>query len=105
MNQARPQQSQQSRLVMCQHTHLQSNFLRGSVGAETLKKKKKGVPLVAALMFELDAMTLGMRRTEALSNLQWLPLLYESELATLAFEGCLIFFLSTLPAICLEIPR
>lgn len=47
---------------------------------------------MAALMFELDVMILGMRRTEALSNLQWLPLLYESEFTTLAFEGCLIFF-------------
>ena len=63
-------------------THLQSNLPRGSVGAEAYKKK--GVPLMAVLVFGLDIRALGRRGTEVLSNLQWLLLLDESELTTLA---------------------
>lgn len=49
------------------------------------------VPVFAAVpVFELDVMTFGMRGTEALSNPQWLPLLYESEHATLA-PGAILF--------------
>lgn len=58
-------------------------------------------------VFELDVTTLGRRGTEALSDLQRLLLLYESECATLASKaiGIFFFFLKTLPVIGVEIAR
>lgn len=45
-------------------------------------KKKKVSPVAVRLVFELDIRTLGMKGTEALSTLQRLPPLRESELTT-----------------------
>lgn len=42
--------------------------------------------MAVPLIFELDDTTVGTDETEALSNLRWLPLLHETELAALSSE-------------------
>ena len=43
--------------------------------------------MAVPLIFDLDDTTVGTDETEALSNLQWLPLLHETELAALSSKA------------------
>lgn len=51
--------------------------------------------MAVPLIFELDDMTVGMEETEALSTLQWLPLLHETELAALSSKANLFVKFTT----------
>lgn len=78
----------------------------GLCGSRDLERKeeKKVPPVAVRLVFALDIRALGMKGTEALSDVQWLPPLRESELTTRLRRLC-DFFLNMLPAVWVEISR
>lgn len=103
MTHAQPPQNPVTPAVR-QHRHLQSNLLPCASGSRGLGKKagEVGSSLAAVpLIFELGNTTVGMRETEALSNLHWLLPLYEAAPAALSSKAH--FLLSAPFAVWVEI--
>lgn len=107
VSRAQPPWSQQSRLA-CANTRTFHPTFHVALWEQRLKKNKnkKQVPFVAVHpVLGLDIMTLDRRGIKAFSNLQWLPLLHESELTTLVSKFIRSLFLNILPVIWVEITR